>query len=466
MSETGTEENPLRVAVIGAGPSGFYAAEDLLKSESPKFEADLYDRLPTPFGLVRGGVAPDHPKIKSVIKRYEKTAKMPGFRFFGNVTIGEHLTHEDLASHYHAVIYTCGAETDRKLGIPGEDLPGSHAATEFVGWYNAHPDYADRSFDLSTKRAVVIGNGNVAMDVARMLALPREELEITDTADHAIDPMADSKIEEIVVFGRRGPAQAAFTNPELRELGELTDADCIVDASELELDEISDAYIASEEADPTHKRNVDLLREMAQAEPQGKRKKVILRFLSSPIEIHGEGKVESITIGRNRLVKEDGRVRAEDTGEREELECGLVFRSVGYTGVPIPGVPFDSKRGTIANEKGRVTGEDGRPIAGLYAAGWIKRGPSGVIGTNKKDANETVAVLIEDAEAGKLPTPEDSDPVAIEELIAERDHEAVTYAGWEAIDAAETSAGEPHGRPRIKFVHIEEMLEHAKAAKA
>jgi ferredoxin--NADP+ reductase len=464
MTELGTEASPLRVAIVGAGPSGFYAAEDLLKREEHTIEVDLYDRLPTPFGLVRGGVAPDHPKIKSVIKRYEKTAKMPGFRFFGNVTVGEHLHHEDLASHYHAIIYTSGSETDRKLGIPGEDLPGSHAATEFVGWYNAHPDYADCEFDLSTERAVVIGNGNVAMDVARMLALPREELVGTDTADHAIDPMADSKIKEIVVFGRRGPAQAAFTNPELRELGELTDADCIVDASDLELDEISDAYISSDEADPTHKRNVDVLREYASTEPSGKRKKVILRFLSSPIEIKGDGKVESIVIGKNKLVKDGDRVRAEDTGEREELECGLVFRSVGYTGVPVPGVPFDEKRGTIANEKGRVLAPDGKPIAGLYTAGWIKRGPSGVIGTNKKDAAETVAMLREDFAAGVVHEPADPDPIAIEELIAERDHEAVTYAGWEAIDAAETSAGEPQGRPRVKFVRIEEMLEHAKAA--
>jgi ferredoxin--NADP+ reductase len=462
----GTEERPLRVAIVGAGPSGFYAAEDLLKPKDDGFvaEVDLYDRLPTPFGLVRGGVAPDHPKIKSVIKRYEKTAQLPGFRFFGNVTIGEELKHEDLAAHYHAIIYTCGAETDRKLGIPGEDLPGSHAATEFVGWYNAHPDYADHSFDLSTERAVVIGNGNVAMDVARMLALPREELVSTDTADHAIDPMADSNIKEIVVFGRRGPAQAAFTNPELRELGELTDADCIVDASDLELDEISEAYIESDDADPTHKRNVDVLREYAAAEPAGKRKKVILRFLSSPIEIKGDGKVSSIVIGENKLVQDGGRVRAEDTGEREELECGLVFRSVGYTGVPVPGVPFDEKRGTITNEKGRVLAEDGKPIAGLYAAGWIKRGPSGVIGTNKKDANETTAMLREDVAAGVVHQPANADPIAIEELIAERDHEAVTYAGWEAIDAAETAAGEPHGRPRVKFVRIEEMLEHAKAA--
>ncbi|MBA2523313.1 MAG: NADP oxidoreductase, partial [Solirubrobacterales bacterium] len=314
-----------------------------------------------------------------------------------------------------------------------------------------------------TNRAVVIGNGNVAMDVARMLALPREELEETDTADHAIDVMSDSQITEIVVFGRRGPAQAAFTNPELRELGELTDADAIVDSSALDLDPVSESYISGDEADKTHVKNVELLRDMAAREPEGKRKRVILRFLASPVEIHGDGKVESITIGINRLVEEDGRVRAEDTGEREELECGLVFRSVGYTGVPVAGVPFDEKRGTIANEKGRVLGEGGEPIPGLYTAGWIKRGPSGVIGTNKKDAAETVAMLREDLEAGRIPERELPDRSAIEELIVERDHDAVTYAGWEAIDAAETAAGEPHGRPRVKFVRIEDMLEHAKS---
>jgi ferredoxin/flavodoxin---NADP+ reductase len=466
MAALGTEDNPLRVAIVGAGPSGFYAAEDLLKTreQGPVVDVDLYDRLPTPFGLVRGGVAPDHPKIKSVIKRYEKTARMPGFRFFGNVTIGEEITHEEMSGHYHAVIYTCGAETDRKLGIPGEELPGSHAATEFVGWYNAHPDHADHSFDLSCERAVVIGNGNVAMDVARMLALPREELIETDTADHAIEEMAGSSIREIVVFGRRGPAQAAFTNPELRELGELSDADLVIDSSELDLDEISDSYISSEEADATHKKNVELLRQMASQPPRGKRKRVVLRFLSSPIEIKGDGKVESITIGINRLVEEGGKVRAEDTGEREELECGLVFRSVGYTGVPVAGVPFDQQRGTIANERGRVLGDGGEPVPGLYTAGWIKRGPNGVIGTNKKDAAETVAMLREDLEAGRIPARELPDPSAIEELIVERDHEAVTYAGWEAIDAAESAAGDPYGRPRIKFVRIADMLEHAKTA--
>jgi ferredoxin--NADP+ reductase len=460
MTQIGSEDSPLRVAIVGAGPSGFYAAEHILKDGDLHAQVDLFDRLPTPFGLVRGGVAPDHPKIKSVIRVYEKTAAREGFRFFGNVKVGHDIEVEELERLYHAIVFTVGCETDRQLGIPGEDLPGSHAATSFVGWYNAHPDYAEHEFDLSCERAVVIGNGNVAMDVARMLALTDGELRGTDTADHAIEQLDRKRIREIVVLGRRGPVQAAFTNPEIKELGEMEDADIVVDPAEVELDPASAAFLESEEADKTTRVNVETLREFSQREPQGKRQRIVLRFLASPVEIRGEGKVESIVIGRNELVEEDGALRAKDSGEREQLECGLVLRSVGYTGIPIEGVPFDEERGLILNEGGRVLdSHDAGHRVGHYTAGWIKRGPSGVIGTNKKDALETVQHLLADVEAGTLLEPQNPDPAAVEELLAERGIRFVSFEDWQAIDQAEVGRGEPHGRPRVKFVRVEEMLD-------
>lgn len=463
MSNPGTSENPLRVAIIGAGPSGFYAADQIIKDPDTQAQVDLFDRLPTPYGLVRGGVAPDHPKIKSVTRVYERTAAREGFRFFGNVEIGRDLHVEDFERHYHAVIYTFGAEADRELGIPGEDLPGSFAATAFVGWYNAHPDYADRDFRLDqAKRAVVIGNGNVALDVARILALDSAELGKTDTADHAIELLNESTIEEIVVLGRRGPAQAAFTNPEVKELGDLEQADVIVDPAEVELDPASQAWIESDDADKTARVNVEIVREFAARKPAGKPKRVVLRFLASPIEIKGSDRVESIVIARNELVEVDGALRARDTGEREELPCDLVLRSVGYTGVPLRRVPFDERRGTILNEHGRVLEtHGGEHRVGHYTAGWIKRGPSGVIGTNKKCATETVQHLLEDVAAGRLLEPESPDPNSIEALLTERGARYVSFSGWEKIDRAEVGKGEPHGRPRVKFVRVDEMLETA-----
>lgn len=463
MARPGTQETPLRVAIIGAGPAGFYAADQILRAEGTHAQVDLFDRLPTPYGLVRGGVAPDHPKIKSVIRVYERTAAKEGFRFFGNVEIGRDLGIRDFERHYHAIIYTFGAEADRELGIPGEDLPGSYAATAFVGWYNAHPDYADREFDLDrVKRAVVIGNGNVAMDVGRILALDHDELARTDIADHAIERLEASAVEEIVILGRRGPAQAAYTNPEIRELGELEAADVIVDPAEIELDPISRAYIESDEADKTAKQNVEIVRGFAGKRPEGKPKRLVLRFLSSPIEIRGGDRVHSIVIGRNELFDYNGSPRARDTGEREELACDLVLRSVGYTGIPLRGVPFDEKRGTILNRDGRVLeSHGGKHRAGHYTAGWIKRGPSGVIGTNKKCAQETVDHLLADVGAAELLDPELPGPESIEALLAERGVRYVTFDGWQAIDRVEVGRGEPHGRPRVKFVKVDEMLDAA-----
>ena len=457
----GSFDNPLRVAVVGSGPAGFYAAGHLLSAKDVTVEVDMLDRLPTPFGLVRAGVAPDHPKIKSVTRVYEKTAAKPEFRFFGNVHVGRDVSHEDLRRHYHAIVYSFGAETDRQLGIPGEDLPGSWAATQFVAWYNGHPDYRDLEFDLSCERVAVIGNGNVAMDVARMLVLPPEELAVTDTADHAIEALSESNVKEVYILGRRGPAQAAFTNPELRELGELTDADVVVEPFELDR---HSAQSIEGEGDITPRRNVEILQDFAAREPTGKPKRVILRFLVSPVEIRGDGRVEQLELVHNELEHgSDGGIRAQATGEHETLDVGLVFRSIGYRGIALEGVPFDEWKGTIPNEEGRVVDpHEQRTLPGVYVAGWIKRGPSGVIGTNKRDAQETVEHLLEDAREDRLPAAERPARASIEELLAERQPDFVEYSGWELIDAAEKAAGEPHGRPRVKLTRVAEMLEAAK----
>ena len=442
-------DTPLRVAVIGAGPAGFYAAGHLLDSDLA-VEVDMIERLPTPWGLVRLGVAPDHPKIKAVSRAFERIAAQPGFRFLGNVTVGRDLTHEDLARLYDAVVYAVGAQTDRRMGIPGEDLSGSWAATEFVAWYNGHPDYQELEFDLSGERVVVVRAGNVAVDVVRMLALSPEEIRPTDTTDAAIEAILGSGLKEIVLLARRGPAQAAFTTPELKELGELADADVIVDPAELELDPVSEAAL---EHDTNARRNVEVLREYAAREPAGKKRTIRLRFAVSPVAILGEERVEGVEIVRNELVADDaGAVRAVATEERETIPCGIVFRSVGYLGVALPGVPFDERRATIPHRDGRILDPEGKHVTGLYAAGWIKRGPSGVIGTNKKDASETIELLLEDARAGLLARGDASATAeSVEELLASRGVEHVSYAGWEAIDAAEQARGEPQGRPRIKF---------------
>jgi ferredoxin/flavodoxin---NADP+ reductase len=445
IAQVGETDN-LRVAVVGSGPAGFYAAAALLASDLD-VSVDMIERLPTPWGLVRLGVAPDHPNIKAVSRAFERIAADPGFRFFGNVEFGADVTHEELRERYDAVVYSVGAQTDRQLGIPGEDLLGSWAATEFVAWYNGHPDFQSLEFDLSHERAVVIGNGNVALDVARMLALTAEELAPTDTTDAAIAAINDAGIREIVVVGRRGPVQAAWTPVEVGELGEMQGADILVDPAELELDEASEAELAA--APPTVRRNVDHLREFAARPPSGKPRAIRLRFLRSPVAILGAGRVEGIELVRNELV--DG--RAVPTDEHETIPCGIVFRSVGYRGIALPGLPFDESSGTIPNDGGRVE-------PGTYVAGWIKRGPSGVIGTNKKDATETVALLVEDAQSGKLPP---RTAATLEELLEERGVEAVLYAGWEAIDSAERTAGEPHGRPRIKLCSWDDLLTAARS---
>jgi ferredoxin--NADP+ reductase len=442
---------PLRVAIVGSGPAGFYAAGALLGDDDCPAEVDMIERLPTPWGLVRLGVAPDHPKLKTVSRAFERIAERPGFRFLGNVEVGRDISHEELVELYDAVIYAVGAQSDRRLGIPGEDLPGSWSATEFVAWYNGHPDFQHHEFDLNVERVVVIGNGNVALDVARMLVLTPDELAPTDTTQRAIEAIGSSSLREVVVVGRRGPAEASFTTPELAELGDLAGADVLVDARDLE---------GAEPEGTNPERNLKVLREFAEREPSGKPKAVRLRFLLSPVAIHGDERVESIELVRNRLEERDGRTVAVPTDERETLECGLVFRSIGYRGVALPGVPFDQARGTILNDRGRVLEEDGAPLPGVYCAGWIKRGPTGIIGTNKRDATETVDVLLEDVREGRIES-KGGTAAEIDALLASRDGRVVLYEHWSAIDERERAAGEKLGRPRVKLVTWDELLEAA-----
>jgi ferredoxin--NADP+ reductase len=450
----------LRVAVVGSGPAAFYAAGHLLASGDPPVEVDMIERLPTPWGLVRLGVAPDHPNLKTVSRAFEKIAERPGFRFLGNVEVGRDVSDEELRTRYDAVIYAVGAQTDRRLGIPGEDLAGSWAATELVAWYNGHPDYQELEFDLSGERAVVIGNGNVALDVARMLALTQEELAPTDATDASIASIVASGIREIVVLGRRGPVQAAWTSTELQEMGELAAADIVVDPEELELDPASEAELTA--SSNIVQRNFEILRGFASRAHSGKRQTIRLRFRVSPIAILGDDRVEGVEVVYNRLeADERGRVRAVPTDEREVIRCGIVFRSVGYHGVALPGVPFDETSGTVPNEGGRVLDGRGAVIPGLYCAGWIKRGPTGVIGTNKKDATETVDLLLEDARSGKLPERVDG---SVDELLADRGVDVVTYAGWGAIDAVEKARGGQEGRPRVKLSTWDELLATARSA--
>jgi len=446
MSEAGDAR--VRIAIIGSGPAGSYAAGHLLRHTGTELHVDLYERLPTPWGLVRAGVAPDHPKIKSVTNLYERTAEHPRLRLFANVEFGTHVTLADLREHYHAIVYAVGTPVDRSMGIPGEELSGSYAATDFVGWYNGHPDYREREFDLRGERVVVIGAGNVALDVARMLVLTREELAVTDIADHALEGLAGSGVREVVVVARRGPAQAAFTNPELRELGELRDGDVIVDPDELALGEA----VADPGADPTALRNVEILREYASRTPAGRARRVALRFLLSPLELTGSGRVEAVTFARNALeLTAEGKLAARATDERLELPAQAVFRAIGYRGVPLADVPFDAERELIANERGRVR-------RGEYVVGWAKRGPSGVIGTNKKDANETIDLLLEDLAAGRLLDPAPIADEALERFVRERQPQLVDYEGWIAIDRHERGLGEPAGRPRVKLTSVEELL--------
>jgi ferredoxin/flavodoxin---NADP+ reductase len=445
-----------RVAIVGAGPAGAFAA-GCLRRAGGDVDIDLFDRLPTPWGLLRAGVAPDHQEIKRLQDTFERQTFERGCRFLGNVEVGVDVSHAELMEHYTAVVYATGAQTDKSLGIPGEDLPGSWAATEFVAWYNGHPDYRDLEFDLSARRAVVIGNGNVAADVTRMLTLSAAELERTDVADHALEALRESRIEEVVVLGRRGPAQAAFTSAELRELGRLEGVDLSVDPADVELDPISRRWL-EEEGTFTARKNVELLREFAATPRTGAQRRIDLRFLVSPVEILGSDSVEAVTVRRNEIVRTDDgllRARAIDDGA-ETIECGLVLRSVGYRAVPLPDVPFDERHFVLPNQRGRVIGPEGEPVPGVYAVGWIKRGPTGILGTNKRDAEETMNCVAEDLDG--LPRPRET----IDALLAARKPDLVTAEAWHAIDARELDRGREEQRPRVKLASRDELLAAAR----
>ena len=457
----GTTENPLRVAIVGAGPTGFYAADALLKNKDVVVEVDMFDRLPTPYGLVRGGVAPDHQKIKLVTKAYERTAKKDEFRFFGHVELGKDVSVADLRNYYHQIIYTYGASSDRKLGIPGEDLAGSRTATEFVAWYNGHPDYRDHEFDLSQERVAVIGIGNVAMDVARILCRTQEELMETDIANHALEALKNSKIKEVYVIGRRGPAQAAFTNTEIRELGELTAADAFVVSEEAELDTLSQKLL-DESNDRRTKKKVEIIQSFIPNKRTDKPKALTVRFLASPVELIGDekGQVKAMRLVKNELYQtEDGTLRPRATERFETLSVGLVFRSVGYRGLPVEGIPFNDSWGIISNDGGRVVDYETKAVVtGEYAAGWIKRGPSGIIGTNKPDAIATVKLMMADLAAGNTLTPAHPTAADVEAFIKQQQPQYFTYEDWLKLDEAELAKGKEQGRPRVKLTSITDML--------
>lgn len=449
------------MAIVGAGPTGFYAADQLLRQPGLAVEVDMLDRLPTPFGLVRGGVAPDHQKIKAVAVAFDRTAALPGFRFFGGIELGKHVGVEDLRRHYHQICYSTGAQTDRRMGIPGEDLQRSHPATEFVGWYNGHPDFRDCQFDISQERVAVVGVGNVAIDVARILSRTPAELEATDIAGHALEALRASRVREVYLLGRRGPAQAAFTNPEVKELGELADADVVVLPEEARLDDLTRAAI-EHAGDRATAKKVEIIQGYAARPASGKPRSLTLRFLVSPVALMGNdtGEVSGMRLVRNRLVATPtGTLQAQPTDHFEDLPVGLVFRSVGYRGVPLPGVPFNESWGVVLNDRGRVLDPDSRqPLPGEYTAGWIKRGPTGVIGTNKPDAAETVAAMMEDLAAGAHLRPERPTPASAEQMLRDRQPRCFSYADWQRLDALEIERGRALGRPRLKFTRVEDML--------
>lgn len=437
------------MAVVGSGPAGVYAAAALAADE---VSVDVLDRLPCPYGLVRYGVAPDHPKIKSITATLRRVFEEPNVAFLGNVEVGTDITLDELHHYYDAVVLAFGAAVDRRLDVPGEDLPGSFSATEFVAWYSGHPDHEIDRFSLEARAVAVVGQGNVAVDVTRILAKSADDLRDTDVPDHVLEVLQRSQVEDVYMFGRRGPAQAKFTTKELRELGEIADADIVVDPDELALDEASEEHLAERAA---ARRNYDVLTGWAERAPVGRSRRIHLRFRLRPVEVVGDTRVTGLRLERT-LLTDDG--HAVGTGDAERVNAQMVLRSVGYRGLPLPGVPFDEEEGVIPNEAGRVLRE-GAPVPGEYVAGWIKRGPTGVIGTNKSDANETVACMLADADT--LPPAAERDPDAVPTLLAGRGVQVVPWQGWRAIDSAEAERGRVRGRERVKIVERAELLEAA-----
>lgn len=449
----------IRVAVVGTGPAAMYAVWELL--EHPGVEIDLYDRALTPYGLIRSGVAPDHPTTKAVLAGFERAARRADVTMHLGVEIGTHVTNDDLLSHHSAVVYATGAANDRPSEVPGADLPGVHSATEFVSWYNGHPDYAGGTFDLSSERAVVVGNGNVAIDVARILLTDPALLARTDIADHALEALRTSRIREVVIVGRRGPAQAAYTTPELIALLDLEDVDIVVDADEAEPDPLSAEDLNAADAEPAARLKSTLAQELSRRPATGAAKRLVLRYLTSPVRFGGTDAVTEVHLVANTLVRShDGPLRARTGTESEILTTGLVLQSIGYRGTPVPGIPFDEARGVIPNEAGRVlTRPEGTPVPRLYAVGWIKRGPTGVIGTNKRCARETVACLLEDAAAGLLPVAPER--AALDAMLSRCRPTPLGYPEWSRIDTAERLAGRRAGRPRVKLTTIDTLREAA-----
>jgi ferredoxin/flavodoxin---NADP+ reductase len=432
------EPGSLRVAIVGTGPAACYTAGELLRIGG--VEVDLFDRLPTPFGLIRAGVAPDHQHTKSVVDIFDAAFASPGFGCHLNVEVGRDLSHEDLLAHHHAVIYAVGASKSRDLGIPGESLPGNYAAADFVGWYNGHPDHATDSFDLSAERALIVGNGNVALDVARVLLMDSDDLAKTDIAEHALEALAQSHIREVVILARRGPRHSAFSVGEFLALGHLPGIDVIVDSDDLESQPDDDVETVLKLA---------IAREYAAREPSPDNKRIKFRFLTSPVEVAGSDRVEGVRV-------------MHPGGDTELIETSLVLRSIGYTGTAIDGVPFDAANGVIPNHNGRVLDADGQPVSGVYVTGWIKRGPRGVIGTNRTCAEQTVAQLWEDYDNGTLAR-DIADRAALVQLLTERGADPIDWNGWRTIDVAERKRGAELSRPRVKFVDIANMLTAAKS---
>lgn len=454
MHELGSPTNPLTVAIVGSGPSGFYAAEALLQTNLT-VQVTMIERLPVPYGLVRSGVAPDHPKLKQPILVYDKIAQAPAFSFFGNVHVGKDIAISELRSMYHTVILAYGAQSDRHLGIPGERLSGVHGATEFVGWYNGHPDYRDCVFDLSQEVVVIIGQGNVAIDVARILAKTIDELKHTDIAEHALDALVRSKVRDIHIIGRRGPAQAKFTSQELQELGKLSDCAPYVNSSDLDLSD-EDLIEVADKMNRNIAKNMEIFARFAGFPKEEKRRRCYLHFLQSPIEIVGQTRVEGIRLAKNRLVGSAFQQTAEQTDMTTNLACGLVFRSIGYKGISLDGVPFDPHRGVFPNREGRVVDNSGTDLYGLYVTGWIKRGPTGVIGTNRADSVATVNTVL--ADLPMLHSAPKMGAVCFAEYLRKASVPFVTYSDWKKLDYAEIQRGSPKGKPREKFTRVQEML--------
>ena len=445
----------LRVAVIGSGPAGVYAAEALAKYGGD-VAVDVLDGLPAPFGLVRYAVAPDHPRTQSIATALAKVLELPAVRFLGNIGVGTDVTLDELRDHYDAVVVATGAATDRRMGIPGEDLPGSVSATELVAWYCGNPDSAVDQFRLDARSVAVIGAGNVAGDVARMLARSPEELRSTDAPDHVLATFAASRVEDVHLFARRGPAQSRFTTRELRELGDLELADVVVDEADLALDPSSESAVRSS---ASARRNVEVLQAWAGRPPSGKPRRVHLRFFWRPVELTGADAVTGIRIERTRF---DDNGALHGTGEVVDLPVQLVVRAVGYRSLPLAGLPFDDASGVVPHDAGRVQ-RDGVPVPGIYVAGWAKRGPTGVIGTNKHDARETVRSLL--ADVPDLPRAPVREPGTLPRLLGERGVDVVTWAGWSAIERAERALGQRQGRSRAKISDRSELLRVAASAR-